>query len=64
MPKAIISDQGSHFCNRSLALLLHKYGVMDRVATTYHPQTNEQAEVYNREIKQVLQKVVQPNRKD
>ena len=62
MPRAIISDQGSHFCNRSLASLLQKYGVVHRVAITFHPQTNEQAKVFNREIKQVLQKVMQPNR--
>ena len=35
--RAIISDQGSHFCNRSLASLLQKYEVVDRVATAYYP---------------------------
>ena len=54
VPRAIISDQGSHFYNRSLASLLHKYGVAHRVVTAYHPQTNGQEEVFNREIKQVL----------
>ncbi|XP_016168448.1 uncharacterized protein LOC107610991 [Arachis ipaensis] len=34
------------------------------VANTYHPQTNEQADVSNREIKQILEKVVNPQRKD
>ena len=34
------------------------------VATPYHPQTNGQAEVSNREIKQILEKTVRPNRKD
>ena len=37
---------------------------MHRVAIAYHPQTNGQVEVFNREIAQVLQKVVQPNRND
>ncbi|RDY12092.1 hypothetical protein CR513_03151, partial [Mucuna pruriens] len=32
------------FCNRSMAILLEKYGVEHRVATGYHPQTNDQAE--------------------
>ncbi|RDY04728.1 Tf2-11, partial [Mucuna pruriens] len=27
MPKALISDQRSHFCNRAISSLLHKYGV-------------------------------------
>jgi len=30
----------------------------------YHPQPNGQAEVSNREVKQILEKTVQPNRKD
>ncbi|RDX65457.1 putative mitochondrial protein, partial [Mucuna pruriens] len=37
VPKALISNQGSHFYNRAMASLLHKYGVVHRVATTYHP---------------------------
>ncbi|RDX60984.1 gag-pol, partial [Mucuna pruriens] len=61
VPKALISDQGSHFCNRAMASLLQKYGVTHRIATTYHPQTNGQAEVFNREIKKTLQKVTNPN---
>ncbi|RDY14635.1 Gag-Pol polyprotein, partial [Mucuna pruriens] len=48
MPKVLISDQGSHFCNKAMASLLQKYGVVYRVATAYHPQTNGQAEVFNR----------------
>ncbi|XP_019238335.1 PREDICTED: uncharacterized protein LOC109218427 [Nicotiana attenuata] len=34
------------------------------VATTYHSQTSGQAEVLNREIKQILEKTVSVNRKD
>ncbi|RDX90053.1 Gag-Pol polyprotein, partial [Mucuna pruriens] len=36
--KALISDQGSHFCNRAMSALLHKYGVVHQIATTYHPK--------------------------
>ncbi|KAE8661092.1 DNA-directed RNA polymerase V subunit 5C-like [Hibiscus syriacus] len=42
----------------------HKYGVRHKIATAYHPQTNGQAEISNREIKQILEKVVNPKRKD
>ena len=63
-PQAIISDEGTHFCSKQFELLLAKYGVKHRIATTYHPQTNGQAEVSNREIKKILEKVVHPNRKD
>ncbi|KAL5565157.1 hypothetical protein UlMin_028321 [Ulmus minor] len=37
-PRAIISDGGSHFCNKQFDALLSKYGVTHRVATPYHPQ--------------------------
>ncbi|KAK4381837.1 Retrovirus-related Pol polyprotein from transposon.6 [Sesamum angolense] len=56
VPRAIISDQGSHFCNRAVGTLFKKYGVHHRVATAYHPQTNGQAEVSNREVKSILEK--------
>ncbi|RDY01284.1 pol, partial [Mucuna pruriens] len=38
VPKALKSDQGSHFCNKAMSSLLHKYGVVHRIATAYHPQ--------------------------
>ncbi|PKI71272.1 hypothetical protein CRG98_008272 [Punica granatum] len=34
IPRAIISDQGIYFCNRSVEALMKKYGVHHRVATT------------------------------
>ncbi|CAN6547832.1 unnamed protein product [Malus baccata var. baccata] len=64
MPRVLISDVGSHFCNRTIEALLKKYHVTHKVSTPYHPQTNGQAEVSNREIKQILEKTVGPNRKD
>ncbi|CAN6583762.1 unnamed protein product [Malus baccata var. baccata] len=64
MPMVLISDGGSHFCNRTIEALLKKYHVTHKVSTPYHPQTNGQAEVSNREIKQILEKTVRPNRKD
>ncbi|XP_062113673.1 uncharacterized protein LOC133824715 [Humulus lupulus] len=63
-PKAIIKDEGTHFVNKVLAILLAKYSVNHKVPTAYHPQTNGHAELSNREIKGVLEKVVNPNRKD
>ena len=38
VPKAIISDGGSHFCNKPFENLLAKYGVKNKVATPYHPK--------------------------
>ena len=64
VPKAIISDGGSHFCNKPFENLLAKYGVKHKVATPYHPQTSGQVELANREIKTILMKLVSSNIKD
>nr|XP_027120636.1 uncharacterized protein LOC113737640 [Coffea arabica] len=64
MPKAMVSDRGTHFCNKTIAVLFQKYGVFHKVSTSYHPQTNGQAEVSNRGIKLILEKMVRPDRKD
>jgi len=63
-PKAIISDQGTHFCNSAFESLMRQYGVTHKISTAYHPQTNGQAELANREIKGILEKTVNPSRKD
>ncbi|XP_071939643.1 uncharacterized protein [Coffea arabica] len=63
-PRAIINDRGTHFCNRVMEALMKKYGVTHRVSTSYHPQTSGQAEISNKEIKSILEKTVNPNRKD
>ncbi|RDX72357.1 hypothetical protein CR513_48172, partial [Mucuna pruriens] len=60
MPKGLISDQGSHFCNRAMASLLQKYGVAHRIATAYNPRPMAK----QKEIKKTLQKMTNPSRKD
>nr|KYP53524.1 Retrovirus-related Pol polyprotein from transposon 297 family [Cajanus cajan] len=57
-PRVLISDGGSHFCNAQLQKVLEHYNVRHKVATPYHPQTNGQAEVSNRELKRILEKIV------
>ncbi|KAL4376297.1 hypothetical protein GQ457_02G025310 [Hibiscus cannabinus] len=55
-PRVIISDEGRHFDNRSIAPL-RKLGINHKLSTASHPQTNGQAEIFNREIKSILEKV-------
>ena len=62
--REIISDGGLHFCNQTFENLLKKNGVTHKVSTAYHPQSNGQAELANREIKHILVKTVTPNHKD
>ena len=63
-PRALIIDNGTHFCNKMIDKVLHKYGVQHRTSLVYHPQTNGQAEVSNREIKYILEKIVNNPKKD
>ncbi|XP_024033498.1 uncharacterized protein LOC112095624 [Citrus clementina] len=62
-PRAIISDDGTHFYNKLFAAAMVKYGIKHKITTTYHPQSNGQAEVSNREIKKILEKAVKPIKK-
>ncbi|GKC04761.1 putative nucleotidyltransferase, ribonuclease H, partial [Tanacetum coccineum] len=64
VPKALISDRGTHFCNSQLEKALQKYGVTHKLSTAYHPQTNGQTEVTNRAIKRILERLVGYNLKN
>lgn len=64
VPRALISDEGTHFLNNLMEKLLLKYNVKHRIATPYHPQTSGQVEVSNRQLKQILEKTVNSSRKD
>ena len=60
----IISDERRHFANKMFAKLLSKYGVNHVMGLAYHPQSNGQAEISNKDIKNILEKTVNTSRKD
>ncbi|CAL1388775.1 unnamed protein product [Linum trigynum] len=62
-PRAIISDRGTHFQGQ-FTKLLSRYGVKHQVSVAYHPQSNGQAELTNRELKRIIEKTVDQSRKD
>ncbi|GJQ90316.1 putative nucleotidyltransferase, ribonuclease H [Tanacetum coccineum] len=64
VPKALISDQETHFCNSQLEKALQKYGVTHKLSTVYHPQTNGQIEMTIRAIKRILERSVEYNLKN
>ncbi|GJS59372.1 reverse transcriptase domain-containing protein [Tanacetum coccineum] len=64
VPKALISDRETHFCNYQLEKALQKYGVTHKLSTTYHPQSNGQTKVTNRAIKLILERSVGYNPKE
>ncbi|GKD25864.1 reverse transcriptase domain-containing protein, partial [Tanacetum coccineum] len=62
IPRAIISDRGTHFCNDQFAKVMLKYGVTRHLSTAYHPQTSRRVEVSNRGLKRILERTVGENR--
>ena len=63
-PRTIISDGGSHCANKVFEKLMRRYGIKHIMSLAYHPQTNGQAEISNREIKKIMEKTVSFNIKD
>ena len=63
-PRTIISDEGSHFENKVFAKLMRRYGIKHLMGLAYHPQSNGQAKISNREIKKIQEKTVNVSRKD
>jgi transposase InsO family protein len=54
----VISDSGTHFTDRNFHHYLLKHGIYHNIATPYRPQTSGQAETSNKQIKNILQKMV------
>ncbi|GKC05280.1 reverse transcriptase domain-containing protein, partial [Tanacetum coccineum] len=64
VPKSLISDRRTHFCNSLLEKTFKQYGVTHRLATPYHPQTSGQTKNTNRAIKRILERTVNGNMKE
>ena len=62
--RTIINHEGSHFENKLLVKLLTRYGVSHAMGLAYHPLSNGQAEIFTREIKNILEKIVNTRRRD
>ena len=63
-PRTIIIDEGSHFANNLFAKIMSRYGIRHVMGLAYHPQSNGQAEISNRDIKKILEKIVNTSIKD
>ena len=62
-PRAIIRGEGTHFCSKQFEAHLLKYGVKLKLTLAYHPQTNGQDEISNKEVKKILDKKMSSSRK-
>nr|GEZ03476.1 hypothetical protein [Tanacetum cinerariifolium] len=54
--------EGHHSPNYTAKKVMLKYGVTQRLATAYHPQTSGQVEVSNRGLKRILGRTIGENR--
>ena len=63
-PRTIITNEGSHFENKIFAKLMSRYGIKHVMGLAYHPQSNGQPEISNKEIKKILEKTVNTSKKD
>ena len=63
-PRALLSDNDTHFCSKPLESLLKKYGIFHKVAMPYHLQTSGWVKLSNRKLKNILEKTVDQTRKD
>ena len=57
-PRMVISDGGLHFIDKTFRAFLRELGAKHNIVTSYHPQTSGQAETSNKQIKNILQKMV------
>nr|GEZ22337.1 reverse transcriptase domain-containing protein [Tanacetum cinerariifolium] len=61
MPKALINERGTHFCNKIMERTMKRYGINHRFFTSYHPQTSGQVENMNKALKRIIEKIVKDN---
>ena len=62
--RTVINDEGSHFANKIFEKLMSRYGIKHVMGLAYHPQSNGQEEISNKEIKKILEKAVNTSKKD
>lgn len=62
-PRELVTNQGAQFISNLIKYLMREHHIMHMTSTSYHPQQNGQVEVTNRELENILTKVVRSRRK-
>ena len=63
-PRALLSDNGTHFCKEPLESLIKRYAIFHKIGTLYDPQPSSQIELSNHKLKSILKKTIDRSRKD
>ena len=63
-PITLISDQGSHFINKTIKALTNQFKIDHQRTTAYHPQSNGAIEAFNKTLTRGLTKICNTNKDD
>ena len=63
-PLTLISDQGTHFINKTVKKLTDQFHIDHRQSTPYHPQSNGAIEDFNKTLTKGLTKICNTDKDD
>ena len=63
-PITLISDQGSHFINKTIKALIDQFKIDHQRSTAYHPQSNGAIEAFNKTLTRGLTKICNTDKDD